>query len=80
MYETSANRVYREPPRDQPVFNLSDYTSIYAERIPEDELTAEESNFIQVYHFQNEVNRAHGVPFKLLLIEVRLEPLLNLNR
>ncbi|KAI9898253.1 hypothetical protein N3K66_006613 [Trichothecium roseum] len=69
VYETSANRVYREPPRDQPVFNLSDYTSIYAERVPESELSAEDNDFIQVYHFQNEVNRAHGVPFKLLLVE-----------
>ena len=70
IYETNSNRVYREPPRDNPVLNLSDYTQIYAERVPEEEMTADENNFIQVFHFQNEVNRTHGVPFKFLVIEV----------
>jgi ubiquitin carboxyl-terminal hydrolase 7 len=51
--------------------NLSDYTQLYAERVPEEELAAEDPYFIQVFHFQNEVNRTHGVPFKFLLIEVR---------
>lgn len=72
IYETNSNRVYREPPRDNPVLNLSDYTQIYAERVPEEELSADENNFIQVFHFQNEVNRTHGVPFKFLLVEVCL--------
>ncbi|VUC34971.1 unnamed protein product [Clonostachys rosea] len=69
IYETSSNRVYREPPRDHPVLNLSEYTQIYAERVPEEELVADENNFIQVFHFQNEVSRTHGVPFKFLLLE-----------
>lgn len=70
VYETSSNRVYRETPRATPVMNFNEYVQIYAERIPEEELTAADENMIQVFHFQNEVNRVHGVPFKFLLIEV----------
>lgn len=70
IYETNSHRIYREPPRDHSVANLSEYTQIYAERVPQEELTAEDNNFIQGFHFQGEVNRAHGVPFKFLLLEV----------
>lgn len=70
VYETSSNRFYREPRREHPVMNLNEYTQIYAERISEEESAADDSNFIQVFHFQNEVNRVHGVPFKFLLVEV----------
>ena len=52
--------------------NLNEYTQIYAERVTEEEVAAPEENFIQVFHFQNEVNRVHGVPFKFLLKEVSL--------
>lgn len=71
VYETSANKFYREPLREHPVLNLNEYTQIYAERVPEEEAAADEANYIQVFHFQNEINRVHGVPFKFVLIEVR---------
>jgi ubiquitin carboxyl-terminal hydrolase 7 len=70
VYETSSNRFYREPLRDHPVLNLNEYTQIFAERVPEDEETAEANEFVNVFHFQNEVNRVHGVPFKFRVIEV----------
>jgi ubiquitin carboxyl-terminal hydrolase 7 len=69
VYETSSHKFYREPPRDHPVMNLNDYTQIYAERIPDEEVAAEDLNFIHVFHFQNEVSRLHGVPFKFPIIE-----------
>jgi ubiquitin carboxyl-terminal hydrolase 7 len=71
LYETSAHRFYREPPRDHPVMNLNEYAQIFAERLPADEREADETYpFIPVFHFQNEPNRAHGVPFKFLMVEV----------
>lgn len=70
VYETTSNKVYREPTRDSAVLNLSEYTAIYAERVPDEEADADENNFINAFHFQNEVNRTHGVPFKFLLNEV----------
>lgn len=70
VYETNANKFYREPLRKHPVLNLNEFTDIYAERVPEEEEAADEANYIQVFHFQNEINRTHGVPFKFLLLEV----------
>ncbi|KAF5005389.1 hypothetical protein FDECE_8153 [Fusarium decemcellulare] len=69
VYETSSNRFYREPLREHPVMNLNEYAQIYAERVPEEEANADENHFIQVFHFQNDVSRVHGVPFKFLIIE-----------
>ncbi|KAI8304182.1 ubiquitin carboxyl-terminal hydrolase [Colletotrichum asianum] len=70
VYETSSHKFYRELPRDYPVISMNDYTNVYAERVPEEEANEEEANnFIQVFHFQNEPNRVHGIPFKFLLIE-----------
>ncbi|KFA48120.1 hypothetical protein S40293_09283 [Stachybotrys chartarum IBT 40293] len=69
VYETSSHRFYREPRREHLVSNLNDYTQIYAERVPEEELAADDNNFINVFHFQTEVTRVHGVPFKFLLVE-----------
>ncbi|KAM3435866.1 hypothetical protein NHJ13734_005366 [Beauveria thailandica] len=69
VYETSSNKFYREPVRDHAVQNLSEYTQIYAERVPADEQDANEANYIPVFHFQNEPSRTHGVPFRFLLVE-----------
>lgn len=69
VYETSSNRFYREPPREHPVMNLNEYAQIYAERVPSEE-KVEEGHYIQVFHFQNDVSRVHGVPFKFLVIDV----------
>ncbi|UPK93680.1 hypothetical protein LCI18_004615 [Fusarium solani-melongenae] len=69
VYETSSNRFYREPLREHPVMNLNEYAQIYAERVPQEEANADENHFIQVFHFQNDVSRVHGVPFKFLVIE-----------
>lgn len=69
VYEVSQHKIYRELPRDYPVISLNDYTSLYAERVPEEEANADESSFVRVFHFHTEVNRAHGVPFKFLMKE-----------
>ncbi|TDZ12865.1 Ubiquitin carboxyl-terminal hydrolase 21 [Colletotrichum sidae] len=70
VYETSSHKWYRELGRDYPVISMNDYTTVFAERVPEDELNEDENaHFIQVFHFQNEPSRVHGVPFRLLAIE-----------
>lgn len=70
VYETSSNRFYREPLLEHPVLNLNEYSQIFAERVPEEETVTEDAQFVQVFHFQNEVSRVHGVAFKFLLVEV----------
>ena len=72
IYETSNHKFFRELDRNYPVISINDYTNVVAERIPEEELeVADASAFISVFHFQNEPSRAHGMPFKFLLKEVR---------
>jgi len=69
IYEASSNRFYREPTRDHPVLNLNEYTQIFAERIPKEEEDCNPSDLISVFHFQNEVSRMHGIPFRFLMVE-----------
>ncbi|KAH7318703.1 hypothetical protein B0I35DRAFT_353900 [Stachybotrys elegans] len=69
IYETSSNKFFREPKREMDVAHINEYTQIYAERVPEEEQAADGNNFINVFHFQNDVSRVHGVPFKFLLLE-----------
>lgn len=73
IYEVSQHKFYRELPREYPVISFNDFTALYAERVPPEEVNAPDANFIKVFHFQSEPNRAHGVPFKFLLIEVCLD-------
>ncbi len=72
VYETSSHKFSRELSRDFPVISINDYTRLVAERIPEEELEAEDSQFVQVFHFQNEPSRIHGIPFRFLIQEVCL--------
>ena len=52
------------------MLSINDYTEVIAERIPDDELEADERDFVKVVHFQNDPSRMHGIPFKFLLKEV----------
>jgi ubiquitin carboxyl-terminal hydrolase 7 len=70
VYETNSFKFSRELSREYPVISINDYTRLIVERIPEDELDAEEGRFIQVFHFQNEPSRMHGIPFRFLLKDV----------
>jgi ubiquitin carboxyl-terminal hydrolase 7 len=70
VYESTNNRFFRELARDHPIINMNEYTSVYAERVPEEELDADENHFIAAFHFQSEPSRMHSVPFKFLLKEV----------
>lgn len=73
VYETSSHRFHRELGRGFSVLNINEYSTLYAERIPKQELDAEENHLIQVFHFHSEPSRVHGVPFRFLLIEVRAD-------
>ncbi|KAL1876598.1 hypothetical protein VTK73DRAFT_9262 [Phialemonium thermophilum] len=70
VYEISSHKFFRELDRTFPVISINEYTTVVAERIPQEELEADDpSAFISVFHFQNEPSRAHGMPFKFLLKE-----------
>ncbi|KAH8888720.1 ubiquitin carboxyl-terminal hydrolase [Thozetella sp. PMI_491] len=69
IYETSNHKFFRELERNYPVISINDYTNVVAERIPEEELEAPSNMLINVFHFQSEPSRAHGMPFRFLLKE-----------
>lgn len=69
VFETSSHKFFRELPREYPVISINDYTSVVAERMSEDELEADDISFINVFHFQNEPSRVHGMPFRFLMKE-----------
>jgi ubiquitin carboxyl-terminal hydrolase 7 len=71
VFETSSHKFFRELERTYPVISINDYTNVVAERIPEEDLEAQDAaSFINVFHFQTEPSRAHGMPFKFLVKEV----------
>ncbi|KAM0601550.1 hypothetical protein ACHAP1_008588 [Verticillium nonalfalfae] len=65
VYEASQHKFYRELKRDYPVISLNDYTNLYAERVPDDEVNVDDTNTISVFHFQGEPNRAHDTKKRL---------------
>ena len=71
VYETNSHKFSRELAREYPVISINEYTRLVAERVPEEELDVEDAHaFIQVFHFQNEPSRIHGIPFRFLVKEV----------
>lgn len=71
VYETHNNRVYKELPREHGVIGITDYVSLFAERIPEEEINADPRDFISVFHFHGEPNKPHGIPFRFLIKQVK---------
>ena len=73
VYEIHHHKFFRELTPTYPVISLNEYADVIAERIPEDELEAEDRHFIKVQHFDKEQSRTHGMPFKFLLHPVSLD-------
>lgn len=70
VFEVANHKFFREMPRDYPVISFNEYTNVVAERMSEEEVAADESQFINCFHFQSEPSRVHGIPFRFLLKEV----------
>lgn len=69
VYEANNYRFFKDLPRSYQVVAMNDYTTVIAERIPEEEFNTTAGQLIPVYHFHNEPSRPHGVPFKFLALE-----------
>lgn len=55
-----------------PISTAHDMLSMYVEEIPKEELDLGENEFLlQCFHFQSDVNRTHGIPFKIVVKDVR---------
>ena len=68
LYEAHGGKVYKELSSDHSVVGVGEYVQLYAEKIPDEELNAEEGDkFINAFHFQKEPNKTHGTSFKFLV-------------
>jgi ubiquitin carboxyl-terminal hydrolase 7 len=74
IYEVHSGKVYKELSSDHGVVGVGDYVQLYAEKIPDEELKAEEGDkYINAFHFQKEPSKPHGTPFKFLVKPVRVQ-------
>ena len=67
IYEAHGGKFYKELREDYLVTTMSDYLTLYAEVIPEEERNAGVPDRpIYCFHFDKEANKCHGVPFKFV--------------
>ncbi|KAJ2896431.1 ubiquitin carboxyl-terminal hydrolase [Zalerion maritima] len=71
IYETSNYKWFKDLSRAYQVMAINDYTNLVAERIPEEEIHADESEvmLISVFHFHGEPSRPHSMPFRFRILE-----------
>jgi ubiquitin carboxyl-terminal hydrolase 7 len=73
VYETHANKIFRDCPATWPVANLNEFVQLYAELTPEgeslSEIDEETECLIPVYHFDKEHTKPHGTPFIFKMIK-----------
>ena len=68
IYEVHSGKVHKELAESHSLANINEWVALYAERIPEEELNASDTEqVIYAYHFDKEPNKPHGVPFKFLM-------------
>lgn len=68
VFEVHSGKIHKELPDDFNVAGLNEFTTLYAEKKPEEEQqAAEDDKMIYCYHFDKEANKPHGVPFKFVL-------------
>jgi len=71
VFETHANKIYRAIEPTLPVTNLSEFSPMYAELIPEgeakNEIDEETEAILPAFQFDKEISKAHGVPFYFLI-------------
>lgn len=79
LLEVMGGKIKQELRGDYSVTNINEYSTLYAERIPAEELNKDdEDRIISAFNFDREANRTHGVPFKFVVKPVSLSPLSSL--
>lgn len=66
LYDGSSNRFKQEIPREKGALSIHEFTTLYAEKIPEEELaidTEAGDSIITCFHFDKEPSKPHGIPF-----------------
>jgi ubiquitin carboxyl-terminal hydrolase 7 len=71
LYELHNHRIHKEhtPPRNHSVISITDYVQLVAERIPKEDVDAQQNELIHAFHFQGEPSKTHGIPFEFRIME-----------
>jgi ubiquitin carboxyl-terminal hydrolase 7 len=68
IYETSSGKIHKELDETSNIAVVNELASLYAERIPEEELKkVEDERTINAFNFDREPNKPYGVPFKFVV-------------
>lgn len=80
LFEAHSGKIYKELRDDYNVASINEYSTIYAEQIPAEELNLEgDDRVINAFNFDREPNRTHGIPFKFVVKQVRCSCLVPLS-
>ncbi|RKP09509.1 ubiquitin carboxyl-terminal hydrolase 5 [Thamnocephalis sphaerospora] len=64
VYTVINNRIHNRLEDDAPIDDIPSYSTIYAEEVPENEQESGDDEFtVDVFHFNKEPIRSHGIPF-----------------
>lgn len=68
FFEAHNNKFYKELSEDFAVVSITDFVTLFAESIPEEERNADQGyQIIYGFHFDKEPSKPHGVPFKFII-------------
>lgn len=68
IFEAHSGKIYKEYQEDAKIAGINEYVTLYAERIPEEELQMQAGErTINAFNFDREPSRPHGIPFKFVM-------------
>ena len=68
FYEVHGYKITKYLNANSLLANISDYCTLFAELIPEEEDRAHDNDrAIDAFHFDKETSKAHGVPFRFVV-------------
>ncbi|KAI9758437.1 MAG: hypothetical protein M4579_003067 [Chaenotheca gracillima] len=68
LFEAHGYKIHKELQEDFSVASVNDFVTVYAEKMPQEELEAgKDDRFISAFHFSKEPSKAHGIPFIFLV-------------
>jgi Ubiquitin-specific protease C-terminal len=68
VYEAQSGKIHKELRPDFSITGLNEYVSLYAEKIPEEELNMQgDEHLITAFNFDREPGKSHGIPFKFVV-------------
>lgn len=71
VYEAHGNKIYKVIAPTYSVASITEFVTLYAESIPEEEAQATEADvLVSAFHFDKEPNKPHGIPFVFLVKKV----------